>query len=91
MKKFIGSNTNIYSNSILFTFQKNNHINRNSGFAWEPGAFGGFLIISLFIYLIKNSFKIRKKFWVLLIAAITTSMSSVTGIADLAMFATKSV
>jgi hypothetical protein len=71
---FIRQNINpdIYSNSIFFTFQRGVHINRNSGFAWEPGAFGCFLIISLFIYLTINKFRLGIKFWILLIAAITT-------------------
>ena len=66
------SDPSLYSNSIFFTFSKGTHLYRNSGFAWEPGAFGGFLLIALFIYLSTNNFKLGKKFWVFSIALITT-------------------
>jgi len=66
------SDPSLYSNSILFTFSKGPHLYRNSGFAWEPGAFGGFLLFALFIYLSNNNFKLGKKFWVFLIALVTT-------------------
>jgi len=75
---FIKENADIsrYSNSIFFTFDKG-HAFRNSGFTWEPGAFGGFLLITLLIYLCTSSFRFGKKFWIFLIASITTFSTTV--------------
>lgn len=49
-------------------------LNRNAGFAWEPGAFACFINLAIYCNLIRYNFSIQKnpRFWVLLIALITT-------------------
>lgn len=61
-----------YTNFILFTYVKGIHDFRNSGFSWEPGAFGCFLIIALMFNLFLNKFKLDKKSYLFIIAIITT-------------------
>jgi hypothetical protein len=70
---------NGYVNMMVFTFVKN-HAIRNSGFSWEPGAFGFFLILSLMLHWLSNNFKYdtRAK-WVTV--AIVTTLSTTTYIA----------
>jgi len=60
-----------FSNSIIFTFYKQ-HEFRNSGFSWEPGAFGSFLDITLALSLIISKYKISYKHIIFIIAIITT-------------------
>lgn len=50
------------------------NIFRNSGFAWEPGAFAVFITLAIYIHLIKIKFNelINKRFLVYLLALITT-------------------
>jgi hypothetical protein len=69
-----------YVNMIVFTFVKGIHDIRNSGFAWEPGAFGFFLIITLMLHWLSNNFKYdtRAK-WVTV--AIITTLSTTTYLA----------
>jgi hypothetical protein len=61
-----------YSNFILFTYVRGSHAYRNSGFAWEPGAFGCFLIVTLILNLFLNKFKFDKRSVILIIAILTT-------------------
>jgi len=62
---------NGYVNMIFFTYVKV-HAIRNSGFAWEPGAFGFFLIIGLILNFFTNNFTFDKKAIWMSIALITT-------------------
>ncbi|WP_321344796.1 hypothetical protein [uncultured Draconibacterium sp.] len=66
-------------NVIVYTIEsdvilENFAIPRNSGFAWEPGAFATFINLAIFSQLITSKFNIFKttKFWVLSIALLTT-------------------
>jgi len=62
-----------YSNSIIFTFRLDQHLLRNCGFSWEPGAFGFFLVLAtLFHLVLQTKLKIDKVFVVFTIAIITT-------------------
>lgn len=60
-----------YTNFVIFTFDKNHKI-RNSGFTWEPGAFGCFLNLGLLLYLFTKRFILDKKVLLLVLAIITT-------------------
>lgn len=68
-----------YVNMMVFTYVKIHHI-RNSGFSWEPGAFGFFLNISLMLHWITNGVKYDKRAKLVTIAIITT-LSTTTYIA----------
>ena len=61
-----------YTNFIIFSFTKGRHDIRNSGFVWEPGAFGCFLIIVLLFNFFRNKFTFDKNAIILIIAIITT-------------------
>lgn len=61
-----------YTNFIIFTFTEGRHDFRNSGFVWEPGAFGCFLIIAILFNFFRNKFKFDKKAIILIIGLITT-------------------
>jgi hypothetical protein len=72
-----------FSNFFFFTYDKL-HVYRNSGFAWEPGAYGCFLVVALFFYLINNNLKIDKNVFILSIALFTTiSTTAIMGFAFL--------
>jgi hypothetical protein len=60
-----------YTNFIVFTYVKE-HAMQNSGFAWEPGAFGFFLIMGLIMHLFKNKFKFDRDAKWLALGVITT-------------------
>ena len=47
---------------------------RNAGFAWEPGAFACHINLAIFINLFRTNFSLRNnlKFWIFLIALLTT-------------------
>lgn len=60
-----------YVNMIFFTYVKV-HAIRNSGFSWEPGAFGFFLIMGLLFNFFSNNFKFDRKAIVMTIALVTT-------------------
>lgn len=47
-------------------------LNRNNGFMWEPGAFAMIIIWAIVFNLTSNETKLNKKFWVYLIALLTT-------------------
>jgi hypothetical protein len=73
-----------FSNFFFFTYDKL-HTYRNAGFAWEPGAYGCFLVVALFFYLINNNLKIDKNAIILSIALFTTvSTTAIMGFAFLA-------
>jgi len=59
------------TNFIIFTYVKEHHY-QNSGFSWEPGAFGFFLIIALMLQLFKNGFKIDSGVKWLVLGVVTT-------------------
>ncbi len=61
-----------YTNFLLFTFTKGVHDYSNSGFVWEPGSFGCFLIISLMLNFFLNKFTFDRKSNILLFGIITT-------------------
>jgi hypothetical protein len=61
-----------YTNFIIFTFTKDLHDIRNSGFVWEPGAFGCFLMIALLFHFFRNKFIFDKKAYILIVGVITT-------------------
>lgn len=48
------------------------HLERNSGFMWEPGAFAGMLVFLITYHLANNNFSIDKYIFVFLIALLTT-------------------
>lgn len=62
---------NNYTNFLIFTYVKQHGI-RNSGFSWEPGAFGFFLNIALLLHLFTNNFSFDKGAKWLTVAIITT-------------------
>ncbi|HWZ13620.1 MAG TPA: hypothetical protein VNW95_00180 [Mucilaginibacter sp.] len=65
-----------YTNFLVFTYVKV-HAIRNSGFSWEPGAFGFFLNIALLMRLLTNGFTFDKKaIWLGLAVATTLSTTS---------------
>jgi hypothetical protein len=45
---------------------------RNSGFMWEPGAFGGMLVFTIVYYFISSNFQVGKRILFLMIYALTT-------------------
>ncbi len=61
-----------YTNFLFFTFTKGFHDYGNSGFVWEPGSFGCFLIIALMLNFFLNKFTFDKKSIILIIGIITT-------------------
>lgn len=60
-----------YTNFIVFTYVTE-HAHQNSGFTWEPGAFGFFLIITLMLQLFKNGFKLDNGAKWLILGVLTT-------------------
>ena len=58
--------------NLLFFNLSAYHNIRNSGFAWEPGAYGCFLVVTLFLSLIRNKFKFQKDQILFLISILTT-------------------
>jgi len=70
---FIPTFNDHYATIIIYTFNAGNYDSlRNCGFTWEPGPFGSFLNIAIFISLIKSKFAFTKHFFVFTIALITT-------------------
>lgn len=74
-----GINIIIYSvqpsaSSLLYGFA----IPRNSGFAWEPGAFAIYLCLAILVnlFITNPSNKLNLNFWVFLIALITTQSTT---------------
>lgn len=60
-----------YTNFLVFTYVAE-HATRNSGFSWEPGAFGFFLNMGLFLHLLSNNFVFDRKAKWLAFAILTT-------------------
>lgn len=60
-----------YTNFVVFTYVTE-HAHQNSGFTWEPGAFGFFLITTLMLQLFKNSFKLDSGAKWLIFGVLTT-------------------
>ncbi|WPU95682.1 hypothetical protein SNE25_09145 [Mucilaginibacter sabulilitoris] len=60
-----------YTNFLIFTFDRNHSV-RNSGFAWEPGAFGCLLNMALLMYFFSKKFVFDKNVLLLILAIITT-------------------
>ncbi|MBK0380671.1 hypothetical protein [Mucilaginibacter segetis] len=61
-----------YTNILLFTYTQGFHDFSNSGFVWEPGAFGCFLVFTLMYHFFLNKFKFDKIAIILIIANLTT-------------------
>ncbi len=64
----------VYSNSFIYTMKENFQW-RNSGFAWEPGAFAAFLLPSMIINMSINKFHFNFRLIIMIIAIITTFSS----------------
>jgi len=60
-----------YSNFFFYTFDKGQP-GRNSGFVWEPGAYGCFLVLGLLMHFLLNKFKFDRNAFYLVLAIITT-------------------
>jgi len=60
-----------YTNFLVFTYVAE-HAGRNSGFSWEPGAFGFFLNMGLFLHLLNNNFVFDRRARWLAFAILTT-------------------
>lgn len=60
-----------YVNFVVFTFVKG-HDFQNSGFSWEPGAFGFFLNTGLILHLLTTNFTFDKKAKLFALAILTT-------------------
>jgi hypothetical protein len=60
-----------YSNFLIFTYDKV-HTIRNSGFVWEPGAYGCFLALGLLFHFMNNYFFFDRNAIILVIAILTT-------------------
>lgn len=58
-------------NLLIFNFHENFGI-RNSGFCWEPGAYGSFLILALLLRFLKNNFVFDKTVITLILIMLTT-------------------
>jgi len=65
-----------YTNFLVFTFTKGLHDYRNSGFVWEPGSFGCFLILALMLNLFLTNFRFDKKSNIFVIGIITTAATT---------------
>jgi hypothetical protein len=61
-----------YTNVLLFTYTQGFHDFSNSGFVWEPGSFGCFLVITLMFHFFLNNFKFDRTAIILVIGNITT-------------------
>jgi hypothetical protein len=66
-----------YTNFIIFSFTKGYHDYSNSGFVWEPGSFGCFLVIALMLNFFLNKFRFDKTAVILSIGIITTFSTTV--------------
>ncbi|TWR27586.1 hypothetical protein FPZ43_14040 [Mucilaginibacter pallidiroseus] len=61
-----------YTNVLFFTFTQGFHDFSNSGFVWEPGSFGCFLVITLMFHFFLNRFKFDGTAIILIIGNIST-------------------
>jgi hypothetical protein len=77
-----------YSNVLFFTYTQGFHDLANSGFVWEPGAFGCFLVITLMFHFFLNKFKFDAVAILFIVASITTfSTTNYLGLAMLLFLA----
>lgn len=70
-----GISTIIYSIQPYATTLINEHvISRNCGFAWEPGSYSSYLALGIFInlFIAEQNTATKKRFWVLLLAILST-------------------
>ena len=58
--------------SIVFFVVKDYAMQRNSGFAWEPGAFAAFLSFPIFFNLVNSNFRLNRRFYFMTMALLTT-------------------
>ncbi|OOQ57085.1 O-antigen ligase family protein [Mucilaginibacter pedocola] len=61
-----------YTNALFFTYTQGFHDFSNSGFVWEPGAFGCFLVLTLMFHFFLNKFRYDNITILLILANITT-------------------
>src|SRR6201999_2065969 len=61
-----------FTNFIIFSFTKGLHEYRNSGFVWEPGAYGCFLTLTLLLQFFRNKFQFDKVAIIFVVAIIPT-------------------
>ena len=55
------------------------YLPRNSGFAWEPGAFSVFISFAIFVNLVLNKFKLKKNYGLYILIITLISTQSTTG------------
>lgn len=67
-------------NFIIYNVKHMNHwlLPRNCGYCWEPGPFGCFLVMAIYFNQIKTNFSIKNnfRFWILVIALLTTQSTT---------------
>jgi hypothetical protein len=76
-----GGGLNIILYSVQPTFMgiiTKSSIIRNCGFAWEPGGFAVFLCLAIFInlFFIKSEVKLNRRFWVMVLALLSTQSTT---------------
>ncbi len=69
-----------HENMIIFNLGQID-LHRNSGFYWEPGTHGGFLVLALFINLFYRKEKWTSRFNLLFLFTIVTTLSTTTYLA----------
>jgi hypothetical protein len=80
---FVNNDEGLYvnrENIILYNFGQQD-LNRNSGFYWEPGTHGGFLLIALFLNLFYRKESIWSKYNKVFFVTILTTLSTTTYLA----------
>ena len=84
------SERNLYGHKYLFVFLFNGWASiRNSGFMWEPAAFGAILSWAAIFNIIRNNFIINYRIYIFLIAALTTfSLGTYVYLTGLMLFLT---
>jgi hypothetical protein len=81
----------LYSTCLIYTINTNIGSSfleqRNCGFAFEPTAFGAYLLIAVFLNVVINNFKVNKKLLILVVALLTTqSTSAIIGLLFIIIF-----
>ncbi len=64
-----------YTNFLVFTYIPLHHF-QNSGFSWEPGAFGFFLNLGLVLHFLYNNFQLDRRAKILVFAVLTTASTT---------------
>lgn len=80
---FVNNDEGLYVNKeniIIYNFGQID-LNRNSGFYWEPGAHGGFLLIALFLNLFYRKETLLSKYNKIFLVTILTTLSTTTYLA----------